>query len=114
MKKCVKIISALLLVVVLCSSASAALPSLTVIMTKTDPACKQMAAVVQELMTAYRGKFDTEPVYIDDNPGAGRAYNVRYVPTLIYRDANKKIVAQEAGYRSTQDILKTFAKAGIR
>ncbi len=113
MKFSVKILSALLLVMVLSSGACAALPSVTMLSTKTCPACEQMEAVMKELATQYAGKISTEHVYLEDHPDVAKKYNVRYVPTLLFRDGSGKIVAQEIGYKSLDGVLEVFRKAGV-
>ena len=113
MKFSVKILSALLLVMVLCSGAFAALPSVTMLSTKTCPACAQMERVLKEIDAQYSGKISTSHIYLEKNPDIAKKYNVRYVPTLLFKDSSGKIVAQEIGYRSLDDVLEVFRKAGI-
>lgn len=113
MKFTVKILSALVLVIVLCSAASAALPSVTMLSTKTCPACAQMETVMKEIASQYAGKISTEHVYLEDHPDVAKKYNVRYVPTLLFRDSSGKIVAQEIGYKSLDAVLAVFKRAGV-
>ncbi len=113
MKLSVKIMSALLLVMVVCSCASAALPSVTMLSTKTCPACKQMESVMKEINAQYSGKISTQHIYLEDKPELAKQYNVRYVPTLLFRDSSGKIVAQEIGYKSLDEVLEVFRKAGV-
>ncbi len=89
------------------------LPSITMLSTKTCPACSQMEKVLQQLRSEYRGKVSTVHVYLEDNPDIAKKYNIRYVPTLIFRDSNGKMIAQQIGYRSIDDVLLTFAESGI-
>lgn len=114
MKFGVKILSAMVLIMVICSCAYAALPSVTMLSTKTCPACAQMEKVLKEINANYSGKLSTEHIYLEDNPDAAKKYNVRYVPTLLFRDASGKIVAQEVGYKSLDEVLKIFAKAKVK
>lgn len=114
MKQYVKIISALFFVMVLCSAASAALPSVTMLSTKTCPACTQMDKVFSEIKSQYSGKISTSHIYLEDNPDVAKQYNVRYVPTLIFRNSAGKEVAQEIGYKSLDEVLKIFARAGVK
>lgn len=114
MKFGVKILSALVLIMVICSCANAALPSVTMLSTKTCPACSQMEKVLKEINANYSGKLSTAHVYLEDNPDVAKQYNVRYVPTLLFRDASGKIVAQEVGYKSLDEVLKIFAKAKVK
>ena len=109
-----KILAAVVLVMVLSSCASAALPSVTMLSTKTCPACSQMEKVFGEIKAKYSGKITTAHIFLEDNPDIAKKYNVRYVPTLIFRDASGKTVAQEVGYRPLSDVLKVFAKAGVK
>ena len=109
-----KILSAILLVIVMCSTACAALPSVTMLSTKTCPACKQMAKVLDEINEQYKGKISTEHVYLEDKPELAEEYNVRYVPMLIFRDANGKERAREVGYRSLDEVLHIFENAGVK
>ena len=108
-----KILSALLLAVILSSSAYAALPSVTMLSTKTCPACEQMASVLKDINAKYSGKISTAHIYLEDNPDIARKYNVRYVPMLIFRDASGKEKAREVGYKSLNEVIKIFQKAGI-
>ena len=110
-----KILSALLFVAVLCSSACAAsLPSVTMLSTKTCPACQQMAKVLKDIDAKYGVKISTAHIYLEDNPDIAKKYNVRYVPMLIFRDANGKERAREVGYRSLEQVLAIFENAGVK
>ena len=113
MKLSVKVLSALMLVMILCSCASAALPSVTMLSTKTCPACAQMEKVLKEINTKYAGHISTAHIYLEDNPSIAKKYNVRYVPTLLFRDASGKTIAQEVGYKDINAVLAVFRKAGI-
>lgn len=109
-----KILLALLIVFVLSSAACAAVPSVTMLSTKTCPACAQMSKVLDKLDDNYRGRITTARIYLESNPDIAKKYNIRYVPTLIFRDASGKEIAQEVGYRSENEILKIFAGKGIK
>ena len=114
MKRYAKFLTVVLFVMILCSAASAAVPSLTMLSTKTCPACEQMEKVLNELNASRKGKLTTSHIYLEDNPDIARKYNVRYVPTLLFRDASGKVVAQEIGYRSAAEVVKIFENAGIK
>ena len=114
MKFSVKILSALLLVMIVSSCACAALPSVTMLSTKTCPACAQMENVMKEINAKYSGKISTAHIYLEDNPDIAKKYSVRYVPTLLFRDVSGKIVAQEIGYRDIDGVLAVFRKAGVK
>ena len=114
MKFRVKILSALMLVMIVSSCAYAALPSVTMLSTKTCPACEQMDAVMKEIKARYSGKISTEHIYLEDNPDIAKKYNVRYVPTLLFRDASGKMIAQEIGYRDVDAVLAIFRRFGVK
>ena len=114
MKFSVKMLSALVLVMVLCGCASAALPSVTMLSTKTCPACAQMENVMKEINAKYSGQIKTSHIYLEDNPDIAKKYNVRYVPTLLFRDSSGKVVAQEVGYKDLDAVLAVFRKAGVK
>ena len=115
MKFKTKIFTALVFVLVLSVCAyGAALPSVTMLSTKTCPACEQMAKVLKSIDAQYSGKLSTAHIYLEDNPEIAQKYKVRYVPTLLFRDASGKIVAQEVGYRSLDGVLEVFRKAGVK
>ena len=107
-----KFFAALILVLIL-SSAALAKPSVTMLSTKTCPACVQMSKVLKEIDATYKGKITTSHIYLENNPDIARKYNVRYVPTLIFRDDSGKEFAQEVGYRSLSDVIGIFAKHGV-
>ena len=108
------ILASLIFVLALCSAASAAVPSVTMLSTKTCPACVQMSKVLNELKANYGGRLATAHIYLENNPDIAKKYNIRYVPTLIFRDASGKEIAQEVGYKSASEVLKIFEKKGIK
>lgn len=114
MKHSVKIIFAFVLVLMLCSSALAALPSITMLSTKTCPACKQMSNVLNELKSKYGSSVSATHIYLEDNPDVAKQYNVRYVPMLIFKNANGKEIAREVGYKSLEEVLSVFRNAGVK
>ena len=107
----------ILSVVLLISSVSAAYasaPSVTMLSTKTCPACAQMEKVLKEIKSKYADKISTEHIYLEDKPELAEKYNVRYVPTLIFKDSKGKEIAQEIGYRSLEQVLKVFSDKNVK
>ena len=105
---------ALFLFVMVGAAYSKNLPSITMLSTKTCPACNQMEKTLKELRTKFPGKVSTVHVFLEDNPDIAKKYNVRYVPTLIFKNSDGKDVAQVIGYRTLDDVLKTFSDFGIK
>ena len=103
-----------MLVLFLSSVASAALPSVVMLSTQTCPACVQMSKVLKDLRAKYPNKLTTAHIYLENNPDIAKKYNIRYVPTLIFRDSNGNEIAKEVGYRSVDEVIKIFANAGVK
>ncbi len=114
MKQSAKIIFAFVLVFVLCSSAFAALPSITMLSTKTCPACEQMMRVLDELKTKYGNSIEASLIYLEEHPDIAKKYDVRYVPMLIFKNANGQEIAREIGYKPLKNVLEVFRKAGVK
>ena len=73
-----------------------------------------MEKVMKEIDTKYSGKVSTAHIFLEDNPDIARKYNVRYVPTLLFRDGSGKVVAQEVGYKNLNAVVAVFRKAGVK
>ena len=73
----------------------------------------QMSKVLDEINDKYAGKLVAEKVNVEEHPEVAREYKVRYVPTLLFMDAEGKVVQQEVGYRSLDEVLEIFKKAGV-
>ena len=72
-----------------------------------------MSKVLDEINDKYAGKLVAEKVDLEKNPEVAREYKVRLVPTLLFLDAEGKVVQQEVGYRSLDEVLEIFKKAGV-
>ena len=65
---------------------------------------------MDEINDKYAGKLVAEKVNVEEHPEVAREYKVRYVPTLLFMDAEGKVVQQEVGYRSLDEVLEIFKK----
>ena len=72
-----------------------------------------MSKVLDEIKEKYAGKLAAEKVDVVEHPEVAREYKVRLVPTLLFLDAEGKVVQQEVGYRSLDEVLEIFKKAGV-
>ena len=90
------------------------IPSITMLSTRNAPLTSQMERTLKELRAKFPGKVSTVHVFLEDNPDIAKKYNVRYVPTLIFKNSDGKDVAQVIGYRTLDDVLKTFSDSGIK
>ena len=104
-----KVLCALALFMMLSSCASAALPSVTVLTING-----KMKDVLQELESKYPGKLSTSIIDVNEHPEIARRYNVRYVPTLIFKDSAGKTAAVETGYRNADEVVDIFRKKGVK
>ena len=109
-----KILLSFALVLVIASSAFADLPSVTMLSTKTCPACAQMEKVLKQVDSDYSKKIQTAHIYLEDNPDIAEKYKVRYVPTLIFRDSSGKEIAQKIGYMPLKELVKVFQDSGVK
>ncbi len=88
------------------------IPILKMLSGEGCPACIQMEKVLNQINRDYKGRLNTEHIDLADRPDLVKKYNVRYIPTLVFIDSNGKDAAIEVGYRSLDDVLKTFKKIG--
>ena len=72
-----------------------------------------MSKVLDEIKETNAGKLAAEKVDVVEHPEVAREYKVRLVPTLLFLDAEGKVVRQELGYRSLDEVLEIFKKAGV-
>ena len=112
-RKVRKIFMGLVLVLIFAGSAFAGVPSIIMLSTRSCSACAKMSGVLREINNQYRGRIATTNIYLDNNPDIAKKYNIRFVPTLILRDSNGKEIAVEVGYKSSEEVLKIFEKAGV-
>ena len=104
------------LILALCAgpALAARLPKLTMLSTKTCPACVQMAKVLKQIDSKYAGRLATQHIYLEDRPELIEQYKIRYVPMLLFVDGNGQEVAQEVGYRSLDEVLSVFKKHNVK
>ncbi|NLL37874.1 MAG: thioredoxin family protein [Fretibacterium sp.] len=107
------VLSLLLTGLLLVPAYASSLPTLKMLSTPSCPACVQMSKVLDQLNAQYEGKLATEKVDVYEQPEIAQKYNVRYVPHLLFLDAEGKVVEQKVGYLSLEDVLKTFKASGI-
>jgi len=95
-------------------SATAGLPRLVDLGSTTCIPCKMMAPILEELKKGYVGKLQVEFIdVVNVNPGAGKQYGIKLIPTQIFFDASGKEFFRHEGFISKQDILAKFKEKGI-
>jgi thioredoxin 1 len=75
--------------------------------------CKMMIPIMEDLEANYTESLIVEFIDVWENPGAGRPYGIRTIPTQIFYDASGKELTRHMGYISKEAILKTFKDFGI-
>jgi len=77
--------------------------------------CKKMAPILEQLREEYKGRLDVEFIDVWKNPGAGRQYGIRVIPTQILYDREGTEVWRHRGFISKENLKTVFAqKAGVR
>ena len=109
-----KILSAIILVIALCSAAFADVPSVTMLLKKNSSECKKMLEVAKQIDSQYKGRLSASYSYLEDKPKLADEYNVRYVPMLIFRDSAGKERAREVGPRTLEQVLAVFENNGVK
>ncbi|MHC4068820.1 MAG: thioredoxin family protein [Planctomycetota bacterium] len=75
--------------------------------------CKMMAPILEELKTEYEGRLEVEFIDVWKNPGAGREYAIRVIPTQIFYNEKGKELFRHEGFFSKADILGKWKEFGI-
>lgn len=90
-------------------------PVLMILSSKTCPACKQLEKVIKQLNKNYPN-IKTRVLYAENpkNVKYFYEYDVEYVPTLIFKDLDGEVIAEEVGYMSQKQIINTFKKSGVK
>ena len=77
--------------------------------------CKKMAPILEQLREEYKGRLDVEFIDVWKNPGAGREYGIRVIPTQILYDREGNEVWRHRGFISKENLKTVFSqKAGVR
>ena len=77
--------------------------------------CKKLAPILEELKQEYAGRLIVEFIDVWKNPGAGKPYNIRLIPTQILYDREGNEVWRHEGFISKEDLKALFAeKVGVK
>ena len=93
---------------------SSGIPRLVDLGAKKCIPCKMMAPILEELKKEYAGRLEVIFIDVWKNPAAGKKYGIRVIPTQIFYDAAGKELYRHEGYFSKAQILKTWARYGIK
>ena len=89
------------------------LPRLVDLGAKSCIPCKMMAPILEELKREYTGKLGVDFYDVRENPGIGREYGIRTIPTQIFYDAAGQELWRHEGFMSKEDILSKWTELGV-
>lgn len=75
--------------------------------------CIMMAPILEELREEYKGRLEVTFIDVWKNPGAGRSYGIRVIPTQIFIDASGRELFRHEGFYSKEDILSKWRELGV-
>ena len=75
--------------------------------------CKMMAPILEEIRREYQGRLEVTFIDVWKNPGAGRPYGIRAIPTQLFIDASGRELFRHEGFYSKEDILSKWRELGI-
>ena len=75
--------------------------------------CKMMAPILEGLKKEYAGKMEVQFIDVWKMPDAGKAYNIRLIPTQIFFDASGKERFRHEGFFGKEDILGKWKELGV-
>ncbi|MHC4445544.1 MAG: thioredoxin family protein [Planctomycetota bacterium] len=75
--------------------------------------CKLMAPILKELKAEYAGRAEIEFIDVWKNPGAGRKYGIRAIPTQIFYSRHGKEVWRHEGFLSKVEIVAKLKELGV-
>lgn len=73
-----------------------------------------MSKVLDSINEKYADKILAEKIDISDKREIASEFNVRYIPHLLFVNAQGEVFKQEIGFRSEDDVIEAFEKAGIK
>lgn len=75
--------------------------------------CKMMQPILAELRSEYAGKLQVDFIDIYQDKTAGEKYNVQFIPTQIFFDADGKEIFRHTGFYPKSKILDKFKELKI-
>ena len=90
------------------------LPLVMILQSQSCPACKQMSIVLKQFSEKYGKQVLVEEVDIMRNPQLAQEFKVRYIPMLVFRDGQGKVLGTHVGYLPLDSFMKKLGEVGIR
>jgi len=76
--------------------------------------CKMMVPILEELKKEYAGRLNVEFIDVWQNPIAGKAFDIKIIPTQIFYNNEGKEIFRHEGFFSKEDILNKWKELGIK
>jgi thioredoxin 1 len=76
--------------------------------------CKMMAPIMEELEKEYKGKAAIIFIDVWENPGEGKKFGIRSIPTQIFYDKEGKEVWRHVGFLDKKSIVAMLEKLGVK
>ena len=76
--------------------------------------CKMMAPILEELKKEYAGRLNVEFIDVWQNPGAGKEFDIKIIPTQIFYNSKGKEIFRHEGFFSKEDILNKWKELDIK
>jgi len=89
------------------------LPRLVDLGAKTCIPCKKMAPILEELAETQKAYFGVEFVDVRENPSMAKPYNILFIPTQIFFDAQGRELYRHIGFYSREEILAKWRSLGV-
>jgi thioredoxin 1 len=83
-------------------------PTLVDFASKSCPACIRLRPVMGELRDAHKDRINVLYLEVSANRDLAMSYKVRLVPTLIFFDAQGRVVQQKTGFMNRGEIEKVL------
>lgn len=75
--------------------------------------CKMMKPILEELEKEYSELFEVTFIDVWQDEAAGKAYDIKLIPTQIFFDSSGKELFRHEGFFSKEDILAKWKEFGI-
>ena len=92
---------------------AARLPKLIDLGAKTCIPCKKMAPILEELAGTQKAYFGVEFIDVRENPSMAKPYNIKFIPTQIFFDAQGRELCRHIGFYSRDEILAKWRALGV-
>lgn len=76
--------------------------------------CKMMAPILVQLKKEYDGRAAIIFIDVWENPGAGKEFGIRTIPTQIFYTADGKEVMRHEGFLDKASIVAELKKLGVQ